>query len=612
MRSLVFQPVHGHDAGYEYAVLRSLSSGSLQKASELIASGDPSVAFVRLAQADLRLRSSAISVPELQALHDEMAAEARDSSLRCWAEALLCERLLLQSDPMAFAIAEAGLSGIDAEALPPLVTLYARARLRRVSAMAWFIFPAPEAHAAHRRRRDGALHDLYRCGFTDEFAVTRGLFAGVHAVLNEEDIVEAYGVLTHTLAVIDASDGSDDNQLGAAIAYFLALVAYEVGEYEVALRASAQAGRASATTPAVDMLQRYLRAATDILNGVPDAVEAADSLLSDHVEIAPYDVASAYIHLAHLLADLGHPDASRFARRTAEQALLPAWYGEEDLLAVRADLVDGISHTADQVIALLERIRSTGRARHAARLAVRLAGDLGHVGQIEDGRRLLDWAMPLVPTSGRATANELVWLERAHLALSAAAESPAGHEDPAASHHRVEIRLLTPTLEVSFGGRPATLSDTPARLVVALALAYPAPLHQEAVGDLLWPGEPIEAYRGRLNTLVHRLRRSIGEDAVIRRNELLSLDARRCTVDLSTFRQALVSDIGAQRAAVAGVRGAVCHVQFPYDEAFADHRHRFVAMWLMHARRLVAAGVPPSELADALEALGLCEHDVRV
>ena len=57
---------------------------------------------------------------------------------------------------------------------PPLVALYARARLRLVMSWAWLLAPSPSLWSEHRACRDSALADLHRCGFTEEASLHPG------------------------------------------------------------------------------------------------------------------------------------------------------------------------------------------------------------------------------------------------------------------------------------------------------------------------------------------------------------------------------------------------------------------------------------------------------
>jgi len=108
----------------------------------------------------------------------------------------------------------------------------------------------------------------------------------------------------------------------------------------------------------------------------------------------------------------------------------------------------------------------------------------------------------------------------------------------------------------------------PAKLLLALLVAHPEPLHVEQAVDLLWPDAPPEVGRPRLNTVVHRLRSALDLDAgALRRvGDVLLLDPAGWDVDLLRFRTAPADAIGE-------VTGNLCHVQFPYDDLLVEQRH---------------------------------------
>jgi hypothetical protein len=177
---------------------------------------------------------------------------------------------------------------------------------------------------------------------------------------------------------------------------------------------------------------------------------------------------------------------------------------------------------------------------------------------------------------------------------------------------RVAVRVLTPALEVEVGGELVPMRDTVAKLLVALAIAHPEPLHVEQVAGVLWPDASLASARRRLNTVLYRARQLTAPEALVdRAGDLVSLRAAGVDVDLLAFRRGLQGDPQARVRALAGVRGNLCQAQFPYDEPFLDERHRFIGTWLAETRKLVAAGqVEPSGLRAASRSLGLDPRDL--
>jgi DNA-binding SARP family transcriptional activator len=127
---------------------------------------------------------------------------------------------------------------------------------------------------------------------------------------------------------------------------------------------------------------------------------------------------------------------------------------------------------------------------------------------------------------------------------------------------------MAPVLEVARAGTAIALRSMPAKLLLALLVAHPEPLHVEHAVDLLWPDAPPEVGRPRLNTVVHRLRTALRLDAgTLRRvGDVLLLDPAGWDVDLFRFR-------AAPGEVIEQVSGNLCHVQFPYDELLVAQRH---------------------------------------
>jgi DNA-binding SARP family transcriptional activator len=137
-------------------------------------------------------------------------------------------------------------------------------------------------------------------------------------------------------------------------------------------------------------------------------------------------------------------------------------------------------------------------------------------------------------------------------------------------------------------------------------------VHIEQVSDVLWPDATLSVARGRVNTVVYRLRRVLrpGGGDIVRTGDLVSLELGDVDIDLITYRQALLGDETVRTDALAAVRGNLCHAQFPYDEWFVAARNEFAATWVDHARRALRGGSKEIDgFQPALTALGLtAEH----
>jgi DNA-binding SARP family transcriptional activator len=179
---------------------------------------------------------------------------------------------------------------------------------------------------------------------------------------------------------------------------------------------------------------------------------------------------------------------------------------------------------------------------------------------------------------------------------------------------RVVVRVLRPVLEVERAGRLSMVRPAVAKLLLALVIAHPRPLHVEQVAEHFWPGVPLSQVRGRLDSLAHRLRSTLGEagNCVVRTEGRLALDPARAPIEVDLFdlRAAMARPDGARVRDLAAVTGNLCEVQFPYDEFLVDARHHFVASWLFAARR-AGIGISADFFGPALRALGLTAGELE-
>jgi DNA-binding SARP family transcriptional activator len=156
-------------------------------------------------------------------------------------------------------------------------------------------------------------------------------------------------------------------------------------------------------------------------------------------------------------------------------------------------------------------------------------------------------------------------------------------------------------------GREINLPDAQARLVVFVVLGHPRPLHIEELGDRLWPDASLPQVRVRTNSLLYRLRRSLGttaEDLIDRRGDLVRLNPGACAVDLFELWARVAAGGPGAGTALAAVRSNLCPAHDPYDEYLIDARRQFAAEWTAQARNAVRRHLAtPDKLAAAARAL---------
>jgi hypothetical protein len=266
-----------------------------------------------------------------------------------------------------------------------------------------------------------------------------------------------------------------------------------------------------------------------------------------------------------------------------------------DLLAVRVDAARGRLAPAPSVVDLLQRLVDHGYGQEAAGKALRVAQDYRRLGAAEDAEMLRAWGLARLETEHQRAQWDGRW---------PAPEPPAGSIRPATAG--LSLHVLAPVLELYRDGAAVPVRPAVARLILVLVLAHPGPVHVEQAADKLWPDLTLDVARGRLNTTLHRLRRLFPDDeaVVCRRGDLIELTPDTVDVDLFRYRTAVRGDPDDQAAAVLGVRGSLCHVQFPYDEGLLQARNELVTEWSAVARRLLDRGaIDPGDLAPVLDRL---------
>jgi hypothetical protein len=354
---------------------------------------------------------------------------------------------------------------------------------------------------------------------------------------------------------------------------------------------------------------------------------------------------AASLLVAHALLDLGNPGAGRFAGHALDLPETgPVVRAEGELLRCRLAVAGGQPVTAERVLAHAQEVADRGRPRHAAVHALRLAADLTRHGWADEAEILSGWATGHLPGPPRRTPMEQRWCDRTApsgatgtarraverpTAITGTAEvtgacigghaggsltvtvsgrsGPPAHRVAPAPRSAIAIRLLHPVPGVEVHGREIILPDAQARLVVFVVLGHPGPLHIEQLGDRMWPNAPLQQVRVRTNSLLYRLRRSLGaaaEDLIDRRGDRVRLNAGACAVDLFELWARVAAGGAAAGTALAAVRSNLCPAHDPYDEHLIEARRQFAAEWTVQARNAVRRHLTtPERLAAAARAL---------
>jgi hypothetical protein len=575
--------------GVDAELIRALGAGRLRRAAGWSAGADGGPAVEALIDAEVATRRGEAGLAELVDLAARIEAEGGDDPVvRWWAGALVAERCGLDLDVPGAARAAAVLAEVPDDTLAPVLVLWVRGRLRRADALVRLFGRSPD-RGGSQRLRSLAIADFARGGLPEEVAVTRVLGAATEALWLMEDVEQNVAVAVDARAMVGA-----DSAWAPLLDAVLAVLAVGAGDRPMAERSLATGRRsrsASTLGAAVPVLQAMC--AADSQGDSPVAVaalaeaavglSAADPLGGHHIRLV---AASGLLDVAQdtVARELALPVMDMPAVDEVDEV-------ERDLFKLRLRLCAGEDVPMGTLTAALERFAAVGHHRRQVDAARRLANDLGRLGRGADAARL----------GTRGAVPPVVALPDDRLGGSLSAVTG------------VRVRVMAPAVAVDLDGRRCPLRTTGARLLLALVLAHPAPLPAEAAAGALWPeGLWGTDRRQRLNTVVHRLRQSLGHAgaAVGRVGDMLSLDAHGWDVDLFRLRRALwpgptTGDAGSTLAeTLAEVSGNLGHVEFPYDEQLVDERHALLAAVLRGLDGDAAFAGAHHACIDALRALG--------
>jgi hypothetical protein len=630
--------------------LALLAGGQLTQLGALLAARPVEDDFTRLLRLDAGIRSLGAGPLDIQRTQLWLGESVEDPRHRWWIRAIIAERKLIEGDFPAITSAAAVLGEIPDGPVADVLTTYLRGRLRRSRGLADLGVSAPDGTgAADEELRREAIADLRQCGFLAEVAVTRVLWSALRALLRFEDPE------SNLVRAVDARadlNGLCEPVWVATLDFAIGFLGIMVGDAERVRQVARQLAVALpehsplASLPEVFVALARLMAAGD---GPAAVVADLDAAIDRLRGVFPRLVPSLQLQAAHVLGDLGHPAAARFGLAALDTPSSGAVEEVENaLLACRVAAARGIVPRPDEVVELLDRLEHLGHRRGAAVKGMRLANDCRRMGAAEVAGPLRAWAVARLevdperafwedrlgreqasspPGERAATAAVAVRRELALLLSSPGPRSEAGvgvgvgaSAGSSGSTGAVPavpavlaVDVLAPVLAFADDGRPLAVRPSVAKLLLALVVVHPDPLHVEQATDLLWPDLPLGVARLRLNTVVHRLRRLLGraEPALTRTGDVLLVDPAPLDVDLLRLRR----ELGAARpraAVLAAVRGNLCHVQFPYDDLFIDQRRVLVERWWAVAAGLVARGEADIEaLEPAGVALGLQPGELR-
>ncbi len=484
--------------------------------------------------------------------------------------------------------------------------LFMRARLSRQLAFARLMNPTADGAGEVARLEQEAIADFLRCGYVIEASVTAGLIAGVRAQLNGDDPLGAQRVIEVALTQFEHVEPSIWQPVLQQFRCASALQNADLLGYQDAV---AQIRNAPLAHPVASNWADFFEALFGAVAGgaQPEQLEQLDRTIQAASQLSPRYPAMFCGFVGHALADLGRPEAARYASALFGAPLAHDMNAREAaLLQLRVGAVAGQRPDEQVILEHLQTFVDHGRRRHAAAFALRIAGDYDRLGDADAAVTLRSWGEQHLPPAAERTMLEQAWLASGPTRnpLQTSLQEVPGEAAP--ERPAVEIRVLEPALVLRVDGEAVAPRPSGAALLVALAAAHPRPLHVEEAVDMLWPEAPLDVSRGRLSTVVYRLRSLLGSAVIQRDGDLLRLDDEACEVDLFEFRRRLRGTPDERAAALREIRGTLCDAQLPYVDRLSRERDALRALWVSAAEAAQRSQlVTLEDLEPARTALGV-------
>ncbi|MCC7076574.1 MAG: hypothetical protein IT198_05560 [Acidimicrobiia bacterium] len=582
-----------------------LGTGSpepLQAAIACIPAQDRSL-LLRIADADIAMRSKTVQLPHLQRLQQQAEDAASDGKddYRAWLAAIFAEHFFWKGDLLALGITETALAGIPDEPLLPVHVLLARARLRRINAIGGLFVGTPEGHDKARHLLTAALKDFSRAGWEEERAMSATMFATLWTLVSWDDIGDARSIADESAARLHAL-GSDYTPIALV---GLAMIAFLQGDMAAAHAAVDKAeGLAGPPYLAGTVVIRHLRAFARLIGEGPgdDVYAALDEVAAGLRAQFMEGAGAMVVAVAAVLADLGEVEAAKhwFGRAHFSEPLTPYSHFDTRSCEIRLEILDtGDEAAVDSLRTLVRQMRAVGLGRLAGVNCLRAARDCERVGLPGVADTLRTEGLALVPPPKDRTLWEALW---AHplLGREAGIARPVLHG---------QIRVLLPELEVRRGEQVIRLPGGAARLL-ALLVTEAKPLTVDALADMLWPEIDLPSGRQRLNAAIYRLRKLLGldqEELLIRRGDTVLVDpAGKWRIDAWEFWERSGGGLSDRLTALELYESDLCAQQLAYDDAVAESRSRLRARWTDLAASLLRDGdVDARLLAERVVQLGI-------
>lgn len=595
-----------------------------------------------LARLDARVRTGQAALSEVHQAYELLghAAESVPPVLHSWLAAIAAELHLWHGELSGVLVAAAALrpAEFDDSALGAM----AQIRLARVVALAELVDGGGESRhdngALLEREPEstwtvgltvdrtplGIVAERFRAlGAHEEGALTVVLAAIAVATTQQPDAVQRSGLdvaaAIHTLT----SAGARRVRVavvGEAWIHALSSQANALGATVAAYRASfANAPRWPVLDRMIDLLDAMMpflpsRADDERASITPSTIAELVRSVRDLRDLE-LPATGAILLASNLLLDAGAADAASDLLDTTDVTALgvPRLEHQHRWSRRRAAVLQGLEGATDEVRENWRELLDPSAEHAALLLVLRLARDLGRMGQVSLSNELRNAAEQFVDQYGEGDPNVTALLARPHACHQDSKITPAPVPSPEATPVGGTVEALGPDLVVSIDGASLDLTGLQSRMVMFLVLAR-APMSVNHYVELLWPGVDAAVGRNRLKANLHNLRRAFGAGAP----PLIQRDAVSVRLVAGTYWRVDVWDLldGAGAGPTGGTgalefRPMVADRQFAFDDNVAPLRTAVQRRWLTAAHRTIDdPDAPVVEVAERLLDAGLVDFDL--
>jgi hypothetical protein len=531
----------------------------------------------RLLAMELAMRTGRARLPDMDRLRIDVRATGRIDH-QAWMASLLALHAFWRGEYACFQYAAVELESLEDETELSPLGLVGRGRLRRLVATGMYM----GAHGFGIERADvllaAALADLGAAGARDDLIVTRLIGAAYGSFAHLERMA---GLRPSVRRLADelVQMGSDRRSYGKLVVAIMALCAHDFEEARVALDEAD--GMGPPVSPDEVVTVRMVSMLYNLMTVPSHRAAEAFAAAAAHFRTSTGLLGGNAARLASILADYGVTEGARHVSPPLESAGSQSLLVEFDIRTVHArlDILEGGGPEAlAKVNALLDDLDANGLPGRCARVAQSAARDCARKGLKDAADELRARALASAPGHGRQVLEVL--------------ESP---EPPVAlpGGPPGELLVLGPDLVVRRRGEEIALGHVAAKLLVLLVVRR-RPVTTEWMLEMLWPDGDPRVTRGRLKSLLSRLRKllDVGRDEfIVREAAGLRLEPGEWRIDSWELLDLCTGTDTDRVRAFRAYSGDLCYRQFAYDEDIEAERAALRERWLELARDLVSAGL---------------------